>query len=337
MADKDELKDRDDDLPILADDQDNQDDDANASDDAEREDEFGDDELADHEKHVLELLSDEELAALNGDDDDPGDDPDQVEDETQAAAAPQPDPEPKPEPAPAPAAVQEQSTAPVELTAEQIEFINTKAKEERQEAMDKWRDGDMTDDELQAALDQVDQAKEEARQAALEQAAEEREAAAFEERKAAFHSAAREYLTKDYPELAAKEHMAEYDRHVRHVTGSPRFAGLSDREMLEAAHKLYVAEAAALGFDAPPLKGVDNPAPKPKSKVETRAKMHVPKPDVVPTLARVPSAAANSTVENKWTALQQQFNRADAAGREKIMNNLSDEDAEYFASLDVDA
>ena len=326
QLDHDELNDQDDDLPVLTGDQ-TADQEGTDDDDApDSSDEYDiRNEMDDNDNHVLGLLTDDELAALNGEDEDEEDDPD-----PEPAAVQDDDPAPAGDPA-EDQAPQAQPQA-FELTQEQIEQINAEAKAARQEALDKWRDGDLTDDELQTAIDEAEQLKENARQAALEQAEQAEAEAAFEDRKASFMQEARKYLTSDYPDLAKPEHLAEFDRHVRSVTASPRFEGKSNREMLEAAHRLYAAEAEVLGITVPALKRAAKSDAKPAPKPAKRTK-----PEVVPTLARVPAAATNSAADGKWGTLHARYTQAERDGdvdtMEKIMRSLPAEEAEAFASM----
>lgn len=332
QLDRDELNDQDDDLPVLADD--DQTTNQEGADDSDDTDDSGDEydiraEMDDFDNHVLGLLTDDELAALDGDDDAEEDDP-----EPEPAAVQDDDPAPAGDPAES-QAPQAQPQA-FELTAEQIDQINAEAKAARQELLDKWGDGDLTNEELHAAVEETEQLKENARQAALEQAEQAKADEAFEARKASFTETARAYLTKDYPDLAKPEHLAEFDRHVRSVTASPRFDGKSNREMLEAAHKLYAAEAEVLGIEVPApkraAKRAADPAPEPKPAKRT-------KPEVVPTLARVPAAATNSAADGKWGSVAARYAEAerngDVSGMEKIMGSLSEDEREAFASMDI--
>lgn len=340
MADKDNTTPEDDDLPILADDQ-TEEDQATAGEEGDDESDSGGDdydiraELDEHDRHVLDQLTDEELAALAGDDeDDPDAEEDQGDDGEAAASAAQDEEGAGNEEPDAPAQAQPVS---VELSEEEIAQINEAAKAARKEAMDKWRDGDLTDDELQEQMDAADQAREAARQQIILDRQQQAEDEAFEKRQAAFHDVARDYLTKDYPELADKAHLAEFDRHVRSVTASLRFADKTPRQMLEAAHKLYLAEAEALGISAPPLKiAAKNAADDPKGSEKPVAPARKPQRPVVPTLARVPAAATNSAADGKWGSIQARFDAAATADeREAIMASLSPEEAEAFASMDA--
>ena len=339
QLDRDELNDQEDEQAALTEDQTKTSQQEGDDDDApDSSDEYDiRNEMDDNDNHVLSLLTDDELAALNGDDEDEGE-----EDDPQPAAAQEDDPAQAGNPAQDQAAqAQPQS---FELSHEQIDQINAEAKAARQEALDKWRDGDMTDEELQGAIDAAEQSKEEAYIAAMEQAEQAAQDAQIEQMKASFREVAREYLTKDYPELASDKHLAKFDRHVRIVTGSDDYAGKTHREMLEAAHRLYAAEADILGVEVPMPKhqraakrAAESPQKPIKSPSETSAKRS--KPEVVPTLARVPAAATNTAADGKWGSIAARYQAADregdVAGMERIMASLSDEEREAFASMDI--
>lgn len=346
MADRDGIKDRDeeDDLPVL-DPGETEADEATATDGAE-DDDGGDDgdgeydiraELDEHDRHVLDQLSDEELAALADDEDedeDGGDGDDDGEDDpAQGAAEDDKAPSdteagsPPPEPEP----------AQVELTQEDIDRINEKGREARKAATDKWRDGDLTDEELDQELEAAEQAREQARQEIIDQRRQEIEEQAFERRQQEFTEVARSYLKTEYPELASPEHLRAFNEHVERVTASARYAGKTYREMLEAAHQLYVAEGRVLGVSVPPLKSAaKSDAAAPGDGRKPAAKPKAAKPATVPTLARVPAAATNATSEGKWGSLQARFDAARTADeREAILAGLSDEEAEAFASMEI--
>lgn len=336
--DKDELNDRDDPVPVLADDdeQQNTQQEGEADDNGE-ETASGDEydireDLRDDERdHVLGLLSDEELAAL-------ADEDDSAED-TEIAAAPATENEldgddaaqQAAEPAAEPAKAQQVTH---DLTAEDLAAINEAAKTARQEALDKWRDGDLTDDELQEAIDAAEQAKEDARQQAIAAKEQEAQAEAFERRKATFIETAKTYLNDDYPDLKSTAHIARFDRHVRFVTTSEEYAGMNDRQLLEAAHRLYISECEVLGIKAPPIKTSNaKAAATPPAAAQPQPKA---KPPVVPTLARVPAAAANPASDGKFGALQARLDACTTADEaERLMASLSPEEREAFASADA--
>jgi hypothetical protein len=336
--DKDEMNDQDDDLPILADDDTDQpeaQDTANAATDADDDQEYDAlADMADDEQHILGLMSDEELAALRGEDDDEGDEgddpaPAQAGDDGTAIDSAAED---------APVASQ---PAQVELTTEQLADIDRRVKEARTEARKAWQDGDLTDEEFDAAIDQAEALRQTAAQELMQESAEDAAEREFLQRKEAFVPVAKEYLTKDFPALASAEHLEGFDRHVRAVTSNPLHAGKTPRQQLDLARKLYVAEVEDVldvtalrgAGKAPAAKPAATPAPKPT--VATTQAAKPPKREVVPTLARVPAAAANLTSDGKYGALQAEFDAADAAGREKLMARMSPEEREAFASLDV--
>lgn len=219
-----------------------------------------------------------------------------------------------------------------------LDAISTTAKAAMDAAFASYDDGDLTASEYQAKLEEI------TRDAQAKTAAA-RDDIAFEQVKTAFIAEAKTYLG-EHPGLLDPAHVESYDRHVRNVTASPAFAGMSHRQKLEAAHRLYEAEAAILQVKGvPPAPGVKEAtppakqaaaAPKPAEKPKAAAPKPEPKPAVVPTLAKVPAAASTELSGSRWAALQEKFDAADAAGRERIMASLSDREREEFASADLD-
>ena len=332
MSDKDTKDPREDeDVPLMTDEDQQQDTEAAAEDST---DDAGDeydirDELDDYDRHVLDQLTDEELAALAGDDEDESEEEPEEADPAEAQA----DAEDEGDEAASPHAPQDTSAPPVTvgLNDEDRQRIKDAAKAARAEARQKWQDGDLTDEELDAAFDAADDAAEQEREAIL---AEKQQAAAdaeFERFRADFMQEARKYLSQDYPELGDhKTHLPDFDRHVNIVTGSAKYAGMTPRQMLEAAHRLYIAEGEVLGVSVPPLKGskpADTKEPQPKPKA---------KRNVVPTLAKVPAAATNTAADGKWGNLQARFDACTTADEmEKLMMSLTPDEMEAFASMDV--
>jgi len=325
--DKDELDDREEALlPVLTDDDEQQtdedqgdDEQDSAGDDYDIRDEMSADDLA----HVMALLTDEERAALEDDDGD-----DDLED---AAAAPEADPTGSGT-APDAADMATKPAAQFDLTEEELAEIDNQAKAARQQARDKWRDGDLSDDELDAEMEAAGTLREKALQDAMAFKQEQVDNEAFETRQADFVEVARAYLTTDYPELASKEHILKFDAHVRQVTASPSYAAFSHRQMLEAAHRLYITECENLELKAPPIKGKAKPTPAPTpAKPALRSK-----PEIVPTLARVPAAAANTASDGRFGTLQARMDAATSPYElEAIMRSLSAEEREAFASADA--
>lgn len=323
--DPDELKDRDDDLPVLTDDE--------GSDDVvSKTDASVLDDMEDHEEHLKGLLSDEELAALEGDDEDADEGDDDTaggaaEDEAAAAQAEEPAPvAQQPEPAPAPASF--------ELTPEEKARIETEHETAEEKALEDWRDGELTDDELKARMREIRTESEQKRQAAVEAKALEQEEAEWSKVVEVFHTDARDYIAQ-HPGLEAAETLAEFDRHVRAVTGNARFDGMSNAQKLAAAHRLLLAEAEILQIDVPKMQGGGKKKAEAKAEPEPAPKPKKAKPDVVPTLGRVPAAATNTASDGKWGNLATIMERGTPAEIEKAMAGLSEEEREAFASMDV--
>lgn len=302
----------------------------------------------------LALLTEAERRALLDEDDDEGEEQGEGQGDAAAdpadAAAPQDagqaaDPQ---DTAPAPDnAAPEEAVAPEDNGAalkEALDAISAEAKAEMKAAFARYDDGDLTASEYQDKLAEIT----EATQAKVAAARDEIE---YEQVKSAFLTEAKTYLG-EHPGLLDPAHVESYDRHVRHVTSAPAFAGMSHRHKLEAAHRLYEAEAQILNVagvpPAPVAKAASQPAkPQPAKQAETQkpadkpedkkaaAPKPAPKPAVVPTLARVPAAATTELSGSRWAALQERFDAADTAGRERIMASLSDREREEFASADL--
>ncbi|WP_333826861.1 hypothetical protein [Pararhodobacter sp.] len=325
--DADEMSDRDDDLPVLADD--DTPDDAPVATKASVLDD-----MEDHEEHLKGLLSDEELAALEDDGDDDGDegegDPEEGDDDgaEPQGAAPEADEPARPEAQAAP------PPAAIELTPEQIAEIETAHEAAEAKALEDWRDGELTDAELQAQLKAIRAETAQKHRDAMDAIAEEREATEWQKVVDTFHADARAYIA-DHPGLEKPEALADFDRHVRLVTGNARFEGRSNVEKLAAAHRLYIAEAKELGLKAPPMKAAKKPAEAEPEPEAAKPAARKPKPEVVPTLGRVPAAATNSASDGKWGQLQTIMDRGTPEEVERAMAGLSDEEREAFASADV--
>jgi hypothetical protein len=271
----------------------------------------------------MRLLSEEERAALFEGDDDGADAEGDDADAEQAPAA---------ETAPAEAeetaeeATGTYATDIATLDAE-IEAL-TAAKEA---AFDAWEEGESSRDEYLAKLKEIDN---QTRDLIAEKAvAESQERAVYD----AFIKAAKGYFG-EYPDLATQAHAEAYDRHVRSVTGNPAYQHMTHRQMLEAAHKLYAAEADVLGVDVPAPKGKAKPAPAPtpEAKADPAPARKTRPGDKAPvTLRNVPNAAPVSVSDGKYSSIAQRLENAGPEEYERIMGSLSVEDAEAFASMDV--
>lgn len=268
----------------------------------------------DEKAFLLDTLSDEELAALSG-----------GEDEDEAEPAPEPEPV-------AEAPVEQQNAQqvapeaalPVALSPEQIEAIDAELAKAQKAALDDWRDGMLTDEELETRMAEARRAARAAEMEAMQAAQDRLAEAAWQRRVEVFQAEAARFIEAN-PHLKGQREIEVYDKHVRAVTGDADFVGLSDREKLELAAERYLADARRMKLAMP--------APKPEAR-PAKSSLR----EVVPTLAAVPVAASNSPSEGRWASLQARFDALgdNAAAREALYESLTTaEEREAFASMDV--
>lgn len=273
------------------------------------------------------ILSDEELAALSEGDEEGDAETDEPEappaaneqqnaTQTDAAATPPAD------------------DLPATLTEEQIAKIDEDFAAAQKSALDEWRDGMLTDAELEAKLADARKAARDAERAAIEAIRDAQAEAAWNRRVQAFQAEAQTFLN-DNPHLKGEREIKRFDQIVRQVTGDPDLVALTDREKLELAAERYEADARRLKLALPAGK------PKPKAEAKAEAppaqKPESPLRQAVPTLANVPVAAANSATDGKWSALQAQFDELEGNphAQERFLERLTDEEREAFSSMDV--
>lgn len=326
-----------DDLPIMVDDDQEQGADAaqveDAAEDSGADDDFSDDDLS--------MLTEEERAAvLASDDDADGDESEASADEAQAQAATEVHADDGAAQAPAPettpAATNEVTETAPKTESQQpdisgaLDALTAEANTARDTAFAAYEDGEITADEYKAQLAQIDRDL-------TSRAANIRDEAQFEDVKTRFMGEASRYLT-EVPQLREDAHIQGFDRHVRAVTGNPDLQHLTHRQMLEAAHRMYLAEAEILGrAGIPQIPNAQAAAqPKPAQPApEAKKPALAPKPEVVPTLARVPASALTEVSGGKYGALQAAIETADAAEMERLLGGLTDQEREEFASLDI--
>jgi hypothetical protein len=275
----------------------------------------------------MRLLSDEERAALFGDDEDKGD----------ADAADEGDDQGEPA-AEAASDGAAQDDADEIITGTQAPDVSALDAEiealdaAKVAAFDDWEDGNISRDEYLEKLKELDEAAKET--VAKRAVAAAQEQAMYD----AFISAAKGYFS-EHPDLATQAHAQAYDRHVRAITGDPRYQNLTHRQMLEAAHRLYAAEAEVLGVDVPAPKGKAKPAAEQAQAQPKQEPAPAPRKrpgDKAPvTLANVPNAAPVSVSDGKYSALAQRLESAGPEEYERILGSMSPEEAEAFASMDV--
>lgn len=276
----------------------------------------------------MRLLSDEERAALFGDDEGTGDADEADEGDDQGKPAAQ---------ATGDDTAQDDTDSMVGTQAPDLAALDAEIEAldaAKVAAFDEWEEGNLSRDEYLAKLKEIDAVSKET--IAQRAVAESQEQAVYK----SFISTAKGYFG-EYPDLATKDHAEAYDRHVRSVTGNPSYQHMTHRQMLEAAHTLYAAEASVLGVDVPAPKDKAKPAPAPAPEAKTAdpapAPARKPRPgDKAPvTLRNVPNAAPVSASDGKYSSLAQRLENASPEEYERIMGSMSVEEAEAFASMDV--
>ena len=276
------------------------------------------DEVTDEE---LEALTEEERAALAEDDEEEGDEGGEEEGDDATAAADAPDPataDAEPEPAKAP--------EPVKVDPAVTEQILSKAKADKKALFAQYEDGELTRDQYLEGLEKIDtESASAAAQAALEV---QQEAQEFE----AWQAAARGYLA-EVPGLKEEAHLQAFDAHVRRVTNDPASARLSYRQMLEKAHRYYLADQPEVKATIPGLPAARRDPATPK-KADPAPAAQRPEPPI--TLARIPSAVPSAVSDGRYGQLQKAVEDATTAEEvERIMASMTEAEREAFASMDV--
>lgn len=293
----------------------------------------------------LNLLTDEERAGLenddqddgdeggeganDGDDDDAGDDDDdagdagtggkEADEAAAAAAAPNKadgtaaadddDDDDDTSPAPVPAA----ERVDEEKSKERLTAIDA----EKDELEAKLDDGEITTKEFRAAIDKLN-----AEGNTLTNAIE-RQTSADQAVADNWYKDVNRFLTKN-PELNLNQtRLHSFDAVVRRVTSDPENSGMSNRKQLEKARDIWREE---MGIEAPAAKKADEPAPKPKAKAKDKAR------EVPPTLHNVPAADVNDADDGKYGYLDALLNAGKSIEYEDALARLSEADQQEYLS-----
>lgn len=123
-----------------------------------------------------------------------------------------------------------------------------------------------------------------------------------------------------------------FDRAVRSITGNPKFANLSNDEVLARAHTLLTTQADVLGITVPPVR-VAAKAKAAKSKAKPKAEGEEALGKVVPTLAKTPASEVSSLNDSPHAQLELIFRRGNAVEMEEAMRRLPKEQRDEFASM----
>lgn len=230
--------------------------------------------------------------------------------EETAPAEAEPEPEPKqPEP----------RASMSELDAEL-----KKLSDQEEELFDAYDDGDISREELAEKRRELQaQAQEITTQRAREQERHEQELRVWKGDVGAY--------LKAHPGLRDDAVIEAFDAEVRSVTSNPAFRSLSNAQQLAVAHKRLAAAAEDLGIEVPPLKKA--------AERKAAEKGEDPKGDDLRkaprTLAKVPASDMTSTDDGKYAALDRLRDGPDPERYEAALAQLSPEERDRYASLDT--
>lgn len=250
-------------------------------------------------------LTDAELAALSGEDDEAGDD----ETEAPADAAPVEQQNVTQTPPSDPSDPSDRREAAPDLTEDEVRAIRDETLKALAAATTDYEDGELTGEELAAKQREILDGERGRIEDAVNAKIEQRDQEAHEARRQAFHDEAGKFF-RDNPILASAAHLEAFDNFNMLVQRDPRNASLSPRQLLDKAKDLYAADAATRNEYIP---GVSKAGPRPKH--ATR--------EAPPTLGRVPAAAVNEPEGSRLAAIAREIDSADSERAEQIMASLT--------------
>ena len=294
-----------------------------------------------------DMLTEEERAALEVDGDDAGaldeDDPTAeagasnpapVDADAQAAADAGEDEEEE-EPAPAQDAAQGDDPAPepdpqpapdVDLAA--ITKTLGTYKDDRKALLDEFNNGDLTDDEFESKLDELDDAVASAR-------VQKHEFDRYEQQQETrWEGAVADHMAK-YPEFGAdKGAMEAFDRIVRQVTVDPDYARMSFAEQLDNAHAMLEVKAQRTGMKGvPPLKATGaKPVPNKPQQQQRKAPEGDDLSEPPRTLARAPASEITSN-DDEFSTLREIESKGTPDQFEAAMAAMSPEQRDRYSSM----
>lgn len=209
------------------------------------------------------------------------------------------------------------------------------AKQERRELLDKYNDGELSDDEYQAQLEALDDKVVDAKTAlkdATAQRAQQEEAyrnAWFDRAGDVMEANPVFKDTQPVAELGGYSVAQVFDEACRYVTGQPQFAGLSLAQKADAATKVareYYKQRTGQELAAPKPKGG-------KAKADTGLpdRPTGPRPKAIQTLGNVTAATDTEINDGRFASIDRNGNGLMA---EKDYGRMSDAEKEaYLAGL----
>ncbi|KEP68816.1 hypothetical protein DL1_08505 [Thioclava dalianensis] len=207
---------------------------------------------------------------------------------------------------------------------QQLEEIKSK----RGEAMQAYRDGDLTDEELDQRLEEIDGERDDV---TGQMAIAKDRAAQIDQQ---WGNAVQGYFEAN-PGLKEDAKVLEaYDRMVGFVTSQPTYANLSFEKQLAAAHRLLDAQSDVLGIKVPAQAGGKKPTPRPKPETAEDKKRKKDMATPPKTLSRVPQSDMTGAGEGEYAALQRLIDSGEDPERvEAELAKMTDEERDRFSSM----
>ena len=207
------------------------------------------------------------------------------------------------------------------------------ANQKRDELMEKFDDGDISDEEYQNQLkeiqDEITDAKSDLKLAERD----------HETVNNAWSSACRAYLDTMPGILQDEAMLTAFDSAVRAVTSQPAFANLSFEQMLRQAHANLEFNADALGLEnvppvanrkpAPAKKSAQKKTPEPKQERESSDLGKTPT-----TLADVPASEVSGVTDDGSFAALSKLQDEDPIAFEAALAKLPEDERDKFLSYD---
>lgn len=283
----------------------------------------------------LAMLTDEERAALEEpdtieDDQATADDAAQQAAEDDAAAAQAAAAEPAADAQQEAEAAQEDEAPDFQAQLDEFDQQLAGFKDQRKAVLAEYDDGDLTADELQEKLDELD--------ASADTIKEQRAIAkhGMESEARAWADSVNGYLAQ-YPGLKASDDvLTAFDSAVRYITSNPAYASMSYDEQLAAAHAQVEFDAQRTGLQGvPPTKTAPAPDPKPTN---TPAPAKVPGSDLrtpPPTLAHVPASEQSGANDSPFAEMQALIEEGNSDKIEAAYARMTPEQRDQFSSMDV--
>ncbi|CAM8654929.1 hypothetical protein [Sphingobium cupriresistens] len=193
---------------------------------------------------------------------------------------------------------------------------------EQNDLMEKLDDGEITTKEFTAALNKLNDEKNQLTNALSQQESADK---AVHER---WYKDVNQFLDKN-PELKANDtRLQSFDAVVRRVTGDPANASLSNKKQLELAKTTWREE---MGYSEP-AKTEPKPAPKTADGKPDGKKPASAKPALPPTLHNVPAADIEIGDDGKFSHLEALLNTGKTIEFEAALARLSEADQQDYLS-----